>query len=184
MKDLELRKAYTGRVSQKRGGRGFTLMELMIVVLLMSILITFASVNWGVLSKKGAETFLEKFSIEVGLLREEAISTYQQRAIQFDLTNNVISVGVMDLAEGFKSRRKMDIPEGYVLKDVVINGEKTSRGTREMKFYPSALVDKAIIHFDATTEFYSILVQPLTARVEAKNVYVEEISLREWYNPS
>jgi prepilin-type N-terminal cleavage/methylation domain-containing protein len=168
----------------KSAGRGFTLMELILVVLLMSILITFASVNWGVLSKKEAETFVEKFSIEVALLREDAIATYQQRAIQFDLTNNIISVGVMDLAQGFKALRSLDIPEGYMLKDVVINGEKISRGKREMKFYPTALVDKAIIHFDARTEFFSVMVQPLTAKVEARNVYVEEISLREWYNPS
>jgi hypothetical protein len=159
-------------------------MELMVAVLLMGILITFASVNWGVLSKKGTETFLERFSIEIGLLREDAIATYQQRAMQFDVTNNVISVGVMDQREGFKSSRRLDLPEGYMLKDVVINGEKIVRGAGEMKFYPTALVDKVIVHFDAQTEYYSILVQPLTAKVEARNVYVEEISLRDWYNPS
>ncbi len=159
-------------------------MELIIVVLLMAILITFASVNWGVLSKKGSEAFLEKFSIEVALLREDAIATYQRRAIQFDVTNNIIGVGLVDEKDGFKLLRKLDLPEGYMLKDVVINGEKISRGTREMKFYPSALVDKVIVHFDAQTEFYSILVQPLTARVEGRNVYVEEISLRDWHNPS
>jgi prepilin-type N-terminal cleavage/methylation domain-containing protein len=159
--------------------KGFTLLELIIVVLLISIFLTFASVNWGVFAKKEEETFLEKFSVEVGLLREEAISAYQRRAILFDVTNNTMNAGSVNDVDGFKASRKLTIPDGYVLKDIVINGVKTVRGTQMMSFYPSALVDKAIIHFETRTQYYSFIVQPLTAKVEARNAYVEEISLTE-----
>jgi prepilin-type N-terminal cleavage/methylation domain-containing protein len=49
--------------------RGFTLVELLIVTLLLAIFLTFASVKWQVFSSKGVESFLENFSIEVTLLR-------------------------------------------------------------------------------------------------------------------
>ncbi len=159
--------------------RGFTLLELLVVVFLMSVLVSFAAVNWGAFSKKGSESFLEKFSIEVALLREDAISAFQVKSIQFDLTGNTMSVGVINPVDGFKSTKQLDLPEGYVLKDVVINGEKAIRGTRTMNFYPSGLVDRTIIHFESRTQYYSVVIQPLTAKVEAQNAYVEEISLRE-----
>jgi len=41
---------------------GFTLVELFIVTLLLAIFLTFASVNWDVLSKKGEDTFLANYS--------------------------------------------------------------------------------------------------------------------------
>jgi prepilin-type N-terminal cleavage/methylation domain-containing protein len=162
--------------------RGFTLLELIIVVLLMSIFLTFASVNWGVFAKRDTETLLERFSAEVALLREDAITSYKQKVIQFDLANNKMSVGIMDAVDGFKASRQLDMPDGYVLKDVVVNGVKTDRGTQVVNFYPTALVDRAIIHFETRTQYYSLIIQPLTAKVEAQDAYVEEISLTEWNN--
>jgi prepilin-type N-terminal cleavage/methylation domain-containing protein len=162
--------------------KGFTLLELLVVVLLISIFVTFASVNWGVFAKKDSESFLERFSMEVGLLREEAISAYQNKVIQFDVTNNTMSTGVIDAVNGFKVSRRLDIPDGYVIRDVVVNGVKTIRGAGTMNFYPSALVDRAIIHFETRTQYYSFIIQPLTAKVEARDAYVEEISLTERNN--
>jgi prepilin-type N-terminal cleavage/methylation domain-containing protein len=165
------------RISTKT--KGFTLLELLVVVLLISIFVTFASVNWGVFAKKDSETLLEKFSLEVGLLREEAISGYQEKAIRFDLANNTVSMGAVNAVDGFRESRRLDLPDGYVLKDVVVNGVKTIRGTKTMSFYPSALVDKAIIHFETRTQYYTLIIQPLTAKVEAQDAYVEEISLTD-----
>ena len=168
---------FPARISTKN--RGFTLLELILVVLLMSVLLTFASVNWGAFSKKEAESLLEKFSLEAALLREDAIAAFRQKSIQIDLTGNTLSAGAVDPVEGFKVSRKIEIPDGYVLKDVVINGQKYAQGAPVMNFYPSALVDRTVIHFESRTQYYTILVQPLTGKVEGQNAYIEEISVAD-----
>ncbi len=165
---------------------GFTLLELILVVLLLSILLSFASVRWGdLLPKNDKETFPEKFSIEIALLRENAISDYQTKVIEFDLTKNIISIGEMDVLRGFVPSREIQIPKEYLLKDVVVNGEKFTLGKALMRLYSTGLVDKAILHLEGEKEgFYSITINPLTARISGENGYIEEISIPKRDNPT
>jgi prepilin-type N-terminal cleavage/methylation domain-containing protein len=159
--------------------RGFTLVELLIVTLLLAIFLTFASVKWQVFSSKGGESFLENFSIEVTLLREEAISSYEERAIQFDLSTNSIYIGSPDRLKGFLQSRELKVPEPYVLKDVVLNGEKITVGKATMRFLSTGMIDRVILHFLSTKDqFYTVLLNPLTAKVTGENGYIEEITLR------
>jgi prepilin-type N-terminal cleavage/methylation domain-containing protein len=158
---------------------GFTLVELLIVTLLLAIFLTLASVNWQAFSRKGGESLLENFSIEVALLREEAISTYEERAIQFDISTNSIYIGQPDRLRGFLQTRELKVPEPYILRDVVLNGEKVALGKITMRFLSTGLIDRVILHFvSAKDQFYTILLNPLTARVTGENGYVEEITLR------
>jgi len=157
---------------------GFTLVELFIVTLLLAIFLTFASVNWDVLSKKGEDTFLERFSLEVALLREEAVSSYEQRAMEFDLATNRISIGRFDPDKGFVQLRELVIPESYVLKDLVVNGEKITVGKVAARFFPAGMNDRVILHFETDeNQFYSVLLNPLTAKVTGENTYIEEVAL-------
>ena len=159
--------------------RGFTLVELLIVTLLLAIFLTFASVKWQNLSKKGGESFLESFSIEVTLLREEAISNFEERAIQFDLSTNSIYIGSPDRLKGFLQSRELKVPDTYVLKDIVLNGEKISIGKTTMRFFSTGMIDRVILHFAvAKDQFYTVLLNPLTAKVTGENGYIEEITLR------
>lgn len=162
---------------------GFTLLELLLVLLLLSILITFASARWDVLSRNSKETFLEKLSIEVSLLRENAISDFEKKTLRFDITKNIIETGIMDRIKGFSVDRDFAVPEKYILKDVVINGEKYAIGQALMSFYPNGLVDRAIIHLEGEKEgFYTIIVNPLTASITEEHGYIEEITFDEGSN--
>ncbi|MBA4419112.1 MAG: hypothetical protein C0392_14580 [Syntrophus sp. (in: bacteria)] len=168
-----------------RRTNGFTLLELILVVLLMSILLTFASVKWDFFAKKDKETFLERLSIEISMLRESAVSDYEQKAIQFDITKNMLSIGYVDLTKGFVSSRDIDIPEEYLLKDVIINGGKISIGTAVMRFYPTGLVDRLIMHLEGKKEgFYSVIINPLTAKMSEERGYIEEIIIPKRANPT
>ena len=149
------------------------------VTLLLAIFLTFASVKWQNLSTKGGESFLETFSIEVTLLREEAISNYEERAIQFDLSTNTIYIGSPDRLTGFLKSRQLEVPDTYVLKDIVLNGEKISIGKATMRFLSTGMIDRVILHFVAAKDqFYTVLLNPLTAKVTGENGYIEEITLR------
>jgi prepilin-type N-terminal cleavage/methylation domain-containing protein len=159
--------------------KGFTLVELLVVTLLLAIFLTLASVKWQNLSSKGGESFLESFSIEVTLLREEAISSYQEQAIQFDLSTNSIYIGQPDRLKGFLQTRELKVTEPYILKDIVLNGEKITAGKATMRFLSTGVIDRVILHFTGTKDqFYTVLLNPLTAKVTGENGYIEEITLR------
>ena len=154
---------------------GFTLIELLIVTLLLAIFLTFASVNWKVFTPNDNQSFLEKLSIEISLLREEAISDYDEKAVEFNLVDNIISVGRIDKTMGFVKARELTLPEESRMKDLLINGESFSTGKPLMVFYPTGIVDRVILHLDLKeNDYYSILVSPLTAKTTGEKGYLEE----------
>jgi prepilin-type N-terminal cleavage/methylation domain-containing protein len=167
-----------------RKTKGFTFVELLIVMLLLSIFVTFASVNWNVVKKTGKENLLEAFSIEVALIREDAVSMYEDRMIEFDITNSKVRVGYMDLKRGFVGTRDILVQADYLVKDVMINGTPYSQGKALMNFYASGMVDRIVVHANKDSDYYTLLVNPLTAKVSGENGYIEEITVKGRNNPS
>jgi prepilin-type N-terminal cleavage/methylation domain-containing protein len=166
---------------KKRKGwpcKGFTLMEMLIVILLSAIFLSLAAVNWNGLLPRGKETFLETFSIEIAFLKEEAVARYDDRVMEFDLSGNTINVGRIDAVKGYVPLKELPVPEGYRLRDVLINGQKVSLGKPLIRFYSTGLIDRTIVHLDREgSDPYSIMVDPLTARITGKNGYIEEVSV-------
>jgi len=158
--------------------RGFTLVELLVVIFLISIFLTFASVNWNIGTKKGKEALLETFSINVAVIREEAISKYENRVIEFDVTNNAARVGWIDLKNGFTETGRLDLPKDYRIKEVIINGQTFPQGKCYMTFYTSGMVDRAVLHMEGDPGPYSLIVNPLTAKVTGDNGYIQEITIK------
>lgn len=164
---------------------GFTLIELLIVTLLLAIFLTFASVNWKVFTPNQNQSFLERLSVEISLLKEEAISDYDEKAIEFNLVDNIISVGRIDKTMGFVKARELTLPEESRIKDLLINGESFSTGKPLMLFYPTGIVDRVILHLDLKeNDYYSILVSPLTAKTIGEKGYLEETAIPGRNNPS
>ena len=159
-------------------GSGFTLVELLIVILLISIFLTFASANWNGTARKGSDALLESFSITISLLKEEAVSKYEDRVIEFDLTGGKVLFGFIDQKQGFTETGEIPLSEGYLLKDVVINGEKLSIGKGYLTISASGMVDRAIVHFEGESQFYSLSVNPLTAKTTGEHGYIEETSIK------
>ncbi len=158
--------------------RGFTLFEFLVVLLLLGLFVSLASVNWDAFGAKGKEGFLETFSLEVALLKEEAIGRYERRAIEFDLGNNSLTLGRIDGKKGYVSRKEFPLPRGYRLKNVSVNGEVFSTARPLVHFYPTGMVDRAIVHMERDgNEPYSIMIDPITARVTGREGYIEEIQV-------
>ena len=174
------------RVAISRKTRGFTLVELLIVVLLLSIFLTFASVNWNVMDKKGKEALLEDFSIDVLVIKEDAVSNYENRIIEFETGTGNMRVGALDEKGQFVEIKKIDLSEGYHVNDAVINGRPFSAGKCYMTLRADGMVDRVILHLQGEDEDdrYSLIVNPLTARVTGENGYFEERRLTGGNNPS
>lgn len=164
---------------------GFTLIELLIATLLLAIFLTFASVNWKAFTPNDKESFVEKLATEISLLKEEAISDYDEKAIEFNLVDNIITIGRIDKTMGFVKVRELPLPEKSRMKDLLINGEVISTGKPLMAFYPTGTVDRVILHLDLDQDdYYSISVSPLTAKTTGEQGYIEEITVRARNNPS
>jgi len=162
---------------------GFTLLELLVILLLISLFLPFIFLNLQGFGSDEKENLLSMLALEFSLLRERAISDHTVLCVEFDITKNMISTGSLDIYMRFLPEKEIEIGGNYILKDVVINGEKFGEGKCLMRFYPTGLVDRAIVHFEKNGErFYSIVCNPLTARLEGFNEYVEEIKEPEGAN--
>ncbi len=166
-------------ISLRTRRNGFTLLELLIVVLIVSIFVTFASVNWNATSRSGKAAVLEDFSIAVSLLREEAVSSYEERVIQFDLTEGKLLAGRIDEKGGFAETGEIHLSDGYGIKDIIVNGEAFPAGKCYMTFHRSGMVDRTIVHMEGENQYYTMLVNPLTAKVTGETGYIEETSLKD-----
>ncbi len=167
-----------------RKTNGFTLVELLIVIFIIGMFVTFASVNWTNMVKKGKEGLLEQFSINVSLIREDAVSNYEDRVVEYDVSAGTIRVGRIDQKNGFIQTGELRLTDEYRLKDVVINGQSHSIGKCYMTFHATGLVDRTVVHLEGKDQFYSLLVNPLTAKVTGENGYTEEITYRRRNNAS
>jgi prepilin-type N-terminal cleavage/methylation domain-containing protein len=167
-------------ISQKNRGseRAFTLLELLIVILLISIFLTFASVNWSGTQKQGSDALLDGFSIAVSLLKEEAISKYEDRVIEFDITGGKVLFGYIDQKQGFTGMGEIPLSKGYLLKDVVVNGEKFSMGKGYATVSASGMTDRTIVHFEGGDQYYSLSINPLTAKTTGERGYIEETPIK------
>ena len=108
--------------------------------------------NWNVAAKKGKEALLEDFSIKVAMIREDAISHYENRVLEFDVSNDEVRVGMMDMKTGFVETGLVHLPEDYLIKDVVINGTPFPQGKCYMTFYASGMVDRTLVHFEGSSD--------------------------------
>lgn len=155
--------------------RGFTLLELIIAVLLISIFLTFASVNWNFSSKKDKDSLLENFSIGISVAREEAIADYEKRIIEFDITANKVNIGLVNEQGVFVLINELVFLQDYTIKDVVINGEAYPTGKCYMTIYSNGMADRTIIHLEGEDNYYTLLVNSLTAKVTGEIGHFEEI---------
>jgi prepilin-type N-terminal cleavage/methylation domain-containing protein len=160
--------------------RGFSLLELLVVLLLMSIFLPFSLVRLEILKEDEENFMLSALSTSFSLLREKAVTEYVTQYVELDVTNNTIKIGYMDVYVGFVPEREIRVQGPYVLKDVVINGEKLVHGRCVVRFYPTGLVDRVIMHFEGERgSFYSVVLDPLTATVQGYDGYREEPGERQ-----
>jgi prepilin-type N-terminal cleavage/methylation domain-containing protein len=159
--------------------KGFTLLELLIVVLLISIFLTFASVNWNITSTKDKDSILEDFSTGLLLIREEAIANYENKVIEFDITANKVNAGIVDNNGAFVNQNEIVFLQNYLMKDAIINGEPHPLGKCYMTLYSSGMADRAIIHLEGDIGYYSLIVNPLTSKVTGEKGYIEESQIGE-----
>lgn len=154
---------------------GFTLLELLIVLVTLAVLLPFVFLSFDVLQARGKERLFSVLSLEVSLLREKAATDYVIKCLEFDIGSGVIKSGNFSPDMQCVAEKEITIPEDLFLRDVVVNGQKFTQGRCVAKVYPFSFSDKFILHFETSNgNFYTIISHPLIAKLEEFDEYVEE----------
>lgn len=158
------------------GESGFTLIELIVVILLISILMVFAAPRLDVSLFSDNERKLSAWILlTVKTLKENAFKTQTINTLHVDLDANRMWTSTGEVTDETPRENEYVLPEGYHLMDVVFpEQDKITRGAASIRFYAKGYSDKALIHVeDDDDNRFSFLIEPFLPHVKISETYIE-----------
>jgi prepilin-type N-terminal cleavage/methylation domain-containing protein len=168
------------RISSIKSGRtGFTLIELMVVMLLISIVLAVAIPRFegGVFQDPGKK--MSRWMINtVRTLRSAAIQKQDVQSLVLDLSNRKmwIANGRMSEQERAAAAEKAySLPAGINIVDVQFPGrDPITSGTIDILFYPAAYSDHVLIHLEnENAERSTYRIAPLLPKVKIFDEWID-----------
>lgn len=163
-------------------GRGFTLIELIVVITLISIMMFFAvpRLNTNLLSSNEREVS-KWIVLTVKSLKKNALRGQIRHRLHVDLDNNKLwtSVDAPEIDEleemAQKKMNEYELPDGFQLIDVAFPGEqKKNSGVAKIRFFKKGYSDHAMIHLeDDSANRLTYEVEPFLLHVQIHEKYVE-----------
>jgi prepilin-type N-terminal cleavage/methylation domain-containing protein len=159
-----------------RNMRGYTLMELIVVIALLGIMIGFSIPRFHDTlyldeTRKASRWIIGK----VHALREAAIQKQKQYILHIDLDTNRIWDTEGSMSEESRDEAALDaqaLPGDIEIVDVEFPiGGKISAGRADITFYKSGYSDKALIHIQDDDEQLSFLIEPFLTKVRLFDKY-------------
>ena len=162
----------------KRQNRGFTLIELIIVVFLISIMLFLYIPKFQEAVMFDSTKRVSRWIIgKVKALKEGSITNYKSYFLHVDLDNNRMWVTneLMSEEEMQNAEQGFELPDDIHLVDVEYPGkDKILSGRADIYFYKKGYSDKALIHIeDSGNKQLSFLIEPFLYDVELYEEYVE-----------
>lgn len=155
-----------------RAQRGFTLMEIVVVMLLISLFMVFSIPLFSDIGTSSLDSSARRLSGTIKyLFNEAALSGHEYRLI-FDLDQGSYRAQVLEadgeLADAEDQGREAALKGGVRFKDLQVPGRgKFTEGQVTARFDPSGWVDETIIHLDdGKNKLLTLRVMPLTGLTE------------------
>ena len=162
-----------------RSNNGFTLIELIVVISLISLMLFFAIPRFqvDVLSdhtKKASRWIM----LQVNALKEKAVHDQKRYVLHLSLDSNRLWVTSENMSpEEIQTAEEngFELADDITLMDVEYpDEEKISVGRADIYFYKKGYSDNAIIHISTKdNEILSFLIEPFLSRVRLYNKYIE-----------
>lgn len=161
-----------------RLNQGFTLIELIVVITLISLMLFFAIPRFQVdVLSDNTNKVSRWIMVKVHSLKEKAVSEQKLYVLHISLDSNRLWV-----TSEIMSQEELQAAEanGYELSDDINlldveypDEEKISVGRADIYFYKKGYSDKAIIHIsNDDNERRSFLIEPFLSRVRLYNKYI------------
>jgi prepilin-type N-terminal cleavage/methylation domain-containing protein len=157
---------------------GFTLIELIVVIALISILLFFSVPRFqGTIIQDSTQKAVRWVIYTVKSLRQNAVKNRSPHTLHIDMNAGSMWVSDASMSEedGENARqRAYEFPDHMEILDVEFpDGEKTSYGTVEVRFYPKGYSDRAMIHFESDDDRQITLsIEPFLPNVGVYDTYV------------
>jgi prepilin-type N-terminal cleavage/methylation domain-containing protein len=161
---------------ENKGRRGYTLIELIVVIALLGIMIGFSVPRLHDTlylddSRKASRWIIGKLNA----LREAAIQEQKTYILHIDMDSNRIWDTEATMSEDNRLEAALNskaLPGDMQVIDVEFPiGGKVSTGRADIRFYKSGYSDKAMIHVQDNEEQLSFLIEPFLTKVTLYDKY-------------
>jgi general secretion pathway protein H len=158
-----------------RFGRGFTLLELAVVMFLIGLVMTIAMPYFGSMQSSQMRSEARRLASRANYLYQEAGAQKVILRLTFDLANNGYFASRLDPfaakpafhPENGLAGLRVVMPAGIWIRDVTIEGVGTiQHGVASAQFYPGGYVDATLIHLaDSKGEVFTLAIDPFSGHV-------------------
>ena len=159
--------------------RGYTLIELSIILILLGVILLFALPKLDIIGEVRLRSTARELAGTIQSLFDESILKREPYQLVFDIgerTYSIVETGVnAESSEVIETtRRQVNLPDKTYIKDIVtpIDG-KMAEGKIVIRFYPDGFVEKNIIHLSNGKKDYTLVTTPLSGKVKILEGYVE-----------
>lgn len=167
------------RKHHQRTKTGFTLIELMVVMLLISIILAVAIPRFeGGFLQDPIKQFSRKMISTVRSLRSAAVQTQKQQTLIIDLNTQQLYVAgppVQAETEPVAPKKSFKLPDSLALVAVEFSSsDRITTGNAQIHFYPEGYSDHAFIRLESGDEDrYTFVVQPLLPKVKLFEEWID-----------
>lgn len=157
--------------------RGYTLIELSLVILLIGIILVFVLPKLDNLGDSKLRTTARQLAGTIQSVYDESVIKKKPWQIVFDIASRTYTFSEVNDEEPSvisDASRETSLPGNVFIKDIVTEAEgKITEGKVILRFYPDGFVEKNTIHLSDGRKDYTLVTAPLTGKVRVSEGYVE-----------
>ncbi len=163
-----------------RNKRGFTLLELLIVMAILGVTIGFVGPRiYGGLSSSGMDKAARDITAIIQVARSNAITKHQTYLVRFDMDEVKVGYYLRPETSGIMPdmERERKLPEGIRFQSMKSPYQPTKQqGFFELRVTPDGIVEQGVIYLEnALGKVYTLEVKPFSGYLKVEDRFVEKI---------